>query len=87
MSQTQLAKLTGIDRSTLAELVARLLDQGYLQRRRTKDDGRTNALRRHRPGGRLSKPLSRAPMKSTRTDVRRPPAVSPSVPRGPEGAG
>lgn len=44
-SQTDLVKLTGIDRSTLADLVARLLAQGYLQRRRTKDDGRTNAIR------------------------------------------
>ena len=44
-SQTVLVKVTGIDRSTLADLVARLLAQGYLQRRRTKDDGRTNAIR------------------------------------------
>jgi DNA-binding MarR family transcriptional regulator len=44
-SQTDLVKLTGIDRSTLADLVARLLAQGYLQRRRTRDDGRTNAIR------------------------------------------
>ena len=44
-SQTELVKITGIDRSTLADLVARLLAQGYLQRKRTKDDGRTNAIR------------------------------------------
>ena len=44
-SQTDLVKLTGIDRSTLADLVARLLAQGYLQRKRTKDDGRTNSIR------------------------------------------
>lgn len=44
-SQTELVKLTGIDRSTLADLVARLLAQGYLQRKRTKDDARTNAIR------------------------------------------
>ena len=44
-SQTELVKLTGIDRSTLADLVARLLAQGYLQRKRTKDDGRTNSIR------------------------------------------
>ncbi len=44
-SQTDLVKVTGIDRSTLADLVARLMAQGYLQRRRTKDDGRTNAIR------------------------------------------
>ena len=44
-SQTDLVKVTGIDRSTLADLVARLLAQGYLQRRRTKDDARTNDIR------------------------------------------
>jgi DNA-binding MarR family transcriptional regulator len=44
-SQTELVKLTGIDRSTLADLVARLMAQGYLQRRRTKDDARTNAIK------------------------------------------
>jgi DNA-binding MarR family transcriptional regulator len=44
-SQTDLVKVTGIDRSTLADLVSRLLSQGYLQRRRAKDDGRTNAIR------------------------------------------
>jgi DNA-binding MarR family transcriptional regulator len=45
ISQTALSVRTGIDRSTLAELAARLIAQGYLQRRRTRDDGRTNALR------------------------------------------
>lgn len=45
ISQTALSLRTGIDRSTLAELVARLIAQGSLQRRRTRDDGRTNALR------------------------------------------
>lgn len=44
-SQTELVKITGIDRSTLADLVARLMAQGYLQRRRTKEDARTNAIR------------------------------------------
>ena len=44
-SQTDLVKITGIDRSTLADLVQRLMAQGYLQRRRTKEDGRTNAVR------------------------------------------
>jgi len=55
ISQTSLAVLTSIDRSTLAELVARLIDQGYLQRRRTKDDGRTNALRMSPAGRRALK--------------------------------
>ena len=45
-SQTELVKLTGIDRSTLADLVARLLAQGYLQRKRTKDDGYKARLER-----------------------------------------
>jgi DNA-binding MarR family transcriptional regulator len=45
ISQTALVKLAGIDRSTLADLVARMMAQGYLQRRRTKDDGRTNSIR------------------------------------------
>jgi DNA-binding MarR family transcriptional regulator len=44
-SQTELVKITGIDRSTLADLVSRLMAQGYMQRRRTKEDGRTNAVR------------------------------------------
>lgn len=45
ISQTALVKLTGIDRSTLADLIARLMAQGHLQRRRTKDDARTNSIR------------------------------------------
>ncbi len=44
-SQTELVKITGIDRSTLADLVSRLMAQGYLQRKRTKEDARTNAIR------------------------------------------
>jgi DNA-binding MarR family transcriptional regulator len=44
-SQTELVKATGIDRSTLADLVARLMSQGYLQRRRSKEDARTNSVR------------------------------------------
>jgi DNA-binding MarR family transcriptional regulator len=55
ISQTQLVKLTGIDRSTLADLVARLLAQGYLQRRRTKDDARTNSVRITASGKRMLK--------------------------------
>ena len=44
-SQTELVKVTGIDRSTLADLVSRLMSQGYLQRKRSKEDQRTNAIR------------------------------------------
>lgn len=45
LSQTALVKITGIDRSTLADLAQRLIAQGYLQRKRAKDDGRTNSVR------------------------------------------
>ena len=44
-SQTRLAEMTGIDRSTLADLVRRLVRQGLLQRRRTKRDARAYAIR------------------------------------------
>ena len=45
MSQTELVDKTGIDRSTLADLVARLLKKGLLQRKRTKEDARANSIR------------------------------------------
>jgi len=45
ISQIGLVEKTGIDRSTLADLVKRLVDRGFLQRRRTKEDARANALR------------------------------------------
>jgi len=44
-SQTDLVALTGIDRSTLAELVARMIDKGLLQRERSADDGRAKTVR------------------------------------------
>jgi MarR family transcriptional regulator, temperature-dependent positive regulator of motility len=54
-SQTELVKLTGIDRSTLADMVARLMAQGLVQRRRTKEDARTNAVRLTPQGKKLLK--------------------------------
>ena len=45
MSQTHLVEKTGIDRSTLADIVRRLLKKGLLQRRRTKDDARAYAVK------------------------------------------
>lgn len=44
-SQTKLVEVTGIDRSTLAELISRLTSTGLLQRRRTKADARVNMVR------------------------------------------
>ncbi len=45
LTQTELVDRTGIDRSTLADIVARLLSRGLIQRRRAKDDGRAYAVR------------------------------------------
>jgi len=42
--QNDLVKLTGSDRSTVAELVGRLVARGFLVRKRLKDDQRVNRL-------------------------------------------
>ena len=44
LSQTGIVDRTGIDRSTLADLVARLKRKGLLQRRRTKEDARAYSV-------------------------------------------
>jgi DNA-binding MarR family transcriptional regulator len=44
-SQTQLVETTGIDRSTLADIVRRLVDRGLVMRKRTRHDARMYALR------------------------------------------
>jgi len=43
-SQTQLCEFTGIDRSTLADIVRRLVARGWLSRRRTQNDARAYAV-------------------------------------------
>ena len=43
-SQTQLCAATGIDRSTMADLIRRLVKRGWLSRRRTPRDARTYAI-------------------------------------------
>ena len=45
LSQTGIVERTGIDRSTLADIVRRLSKKGLLQRRRTKDDARAYAVK------------------------------------------
>lgn len=45
LTQTQLVKVTGIDRSTLAELVARMTSKGLLLREKAPGDARANAVR------------------------------------------
>jgi DNA-binding MarR family transcriptional regulator len=44
VSQTLLVEVTGIDRSTLAEMVRRMLERGLLSRKRTEMDARANAV-------------------------------------------
>ena len=44
VSQTALVEITGIDRSTLAEMVRRMLEKGLLTRERTEEDARANAV-------------------------------------------
>jgi MarR family transcriptional regulator, temperature-dependent positive regulator of motility len=55
VSQTQLVDLTGIDRSTLADVVRRMLKKGLLQRRRTRDDARAYAVKLTEEGSRVLK--------------------------------
>lgn len=45
LSQTDLVLLTGIDRSTLADIVRRMLKKGLIQRRRTREDARAYAVK------------------------------------------
>ena len=44
LSQTDLVRHTGIDRSTLADMIARMMNKGLLSRKRTKEDARANAV-------------------------------------------
>jgi len=45
LSQTDIMAATGIDRSSIADLVKRLVAHGWLRRRRTKRDARAYAVR------------------------------------------
>lgn len=45
ISQTDLVGITGIDRSTLAEMIRRMTEKGLLDRERTEADARANAVR------------------------------------------
>lgn len=45
LSQTDLVRATGIDRSTLADMISRMLKKDLLARKRTEDDARANAVR------------------------------------------
>ena len=45
LSQTGLVRATGIDRSTLADLVGRMIAKGYLERERSVEDARANTVK------------------------------------------
>jgi len=62
LSQTNLVDKTGIDRSTLADIIRRMLKKGLLVRRRTKEDARAYAVKLTDEGWRVLKsaePLAR----------------------------
>lgn len=53
ISQIGLVRLIGVDRSTLADMVQRLVRRGLIVRRRTARDGRENTLRLSAAGRRM----------------------------------
>ncbi|MBL4618650.1 MAG: winged helix-turn-helix transcriptional regulator [Marinicaulis sp.] len=65
LSQTDLVHHTGIDRSTLADMIARMMKKGLLSRKRTKEDARANAVSITAAGKKM---LSSAPPKVTKSD-------------------
>ncbi|MFL5297141.1 MAG: MarR family winged helix-turn-helix transcriptional regulator [Phenylobacterium sp.] len=44
-AQADLVRITGIDRSTLADMARRMIDKGLLERERSTQDARANAVR------------------------------------------
>ncbi len=67
LTQSDLVMRTGIDRSTLADIVARLLSRGLIQRRRAKHDGRAYAIKLSAQGARA---LREANPAAAATDTR-----------------
>src|ERR1700744_5576158 len=67
VSQSDLVRATGIDRSTLADLVARMISKGLLERERSATDARANTVRLSE-AGRLA--LSEGGRPAARSDER-----------------
>lgn len=62
LSQTNLVEKTGIDRSTLADIIRRMIKKGLIQRRRTKEDARAYSVKLTEEGNRVLRaadPLAR----------------------------
>ena len=66
LSQTDLVRETGIDRSTLADMIARMINKGLLSRKRTREDARANAVSITAAGKRM---LNAANAKVTKADT------------------
>jgi DNA-binding MarR family transcriptional regulator len=49
-SQSDLVRATGIDRSTLAEMMARMEKKGFIARQAARDDGRAKSVKLTTPG-------------------------------------
>jgi DNA-binding MarR family transcriptional regulator len=58
MSQSKLVDATGIDRSTMADIVRRMLKKGIIQRKRDKDDARAYDVKITEEGVRLFKSVT-----------------------------
>lgn len=67
LSQTDLVEKTGIDRSTMADLIRRMLKKGLLQRRRSHEDRRAYSVSLTEEGSRA---LSAAEPVASRADDR-----------------
>lgn len=65
-SQTDLTHITGIDRSTLAEMTKRLVEKGFIKRRRNRDDARAYSVSLTDEGKRLASSV--APVVSATTE-------------------
>lgn len=64
MSQTDLVRATGIDRSTLADMIVRLTGKEFLARKRTEEDARANSVKITAAGRRALKAAMPAVLKS-----------------------
>ena len=75
LTQTELVARTGIDRSTLADIVARLIGRALIQRRRAKNDARAYAIKLSAQGARA---LRAAEPGASATDSRLLATLSPA---------
>lgn len=64
VSQTQLVRATGIDRSTLADMIVRMQGKDLLARKRTDEDARANSVRITPTGRRALKSAMPAMMRA-----------------------